>query len=77
MDDKSQMIRCPACGAYSEVGHIHSCNPPYNVPIPVCAPDPTPNIGGQTINITPGCICPPTSEQTCESQFCPRKRIGV
>lgn len=24
---------------------------------------------------TRGCICPPTSEQTCQSQFCPRKAI--
>ena len=22
-----------------------------------------------------GCICPPTSEQTCENQLCPRKAI--
>lgn len=22
-----------------------------------------------------GCVCPPTSEQTCMSQFCPRKAI--
>ena len=22
-----------------------------------------------------GCICPPTSEQTCQSQFCPRKAV--
>lgn len=23
----------------------------------------------------PGCICPPTSEQTCQSPTCPRKGI--
>ena len=22
-----------------------------------------------------GCICPPTAEQTCENQLCPRKAI--
>jgi hypothetical protein len=24
-----------------------------------------------------GCICPPTSEKTCESQVCPRKNHGT
>lgn len=23
----------------------------------------------------PGCICPPTSEQTCQADFCPRKSV--
>ena len=23
----------------------------------------------------PGCICPPTSEQTCQNQLCPRKAL--
>lgn len=22
---------------------------------------------------TPGCVCPPTSEKTCQSRICPRK----
>ncbi len=22
-----------------------------------------------------GCVCPPTSEQTCQSQLCPRKAL--
>ena len=25
----------------------------------------------------PGCICPPTSEKTCENSFCPRKDIKI
>lgn len=24
-----------------------------------------------------GCICPPTSEQTCQSQACPRKTLPL
>lgn len=24
-----------------------------------------------------GCICPPTSEQTCKSPFCPRQPLAV
>jgi hypothetical protein len=50
-------------------GHCPRCNPrvyQYQLPpIPVTQP--------------PGCICPPTSEKTCESPTCPRKvsvRIG-
>lgn len=36
----------------------------------------TPGIG--RVSIAPqGCICPPTSEQTCQSATCPRKRIGA
>jgi hypothetical protein len=26
----------------------------------------------QTLNPVQGCICPPTSEQTCKNPFCPR-----
>jgi hypothetical protein len=39
---------------------------------PVCAS----NIPGQVYTLPPqprGCICPPTSEQTCQSLCCPRK----
>lgn len=25
--------------------------------------------------LKPGCICPPTSEQTCQSPMCPRRNI--
>jgi hypothetical protein len=25
----------------------------------------------------PGCICPPTSEKTCEAPLCPRKGIRI
>ncbi len=27
------------------------------------------------IPFAPGCICPPTSEQTCQSAACPRKAM--
>jgi hypothetical protein len=30
----------------------------------------------QRPNSPHGCICPPTSEQTCEGPLCPRKRTG-
>ena len=30
-----------------------------------------PKAGGQA-----GCICPPTSEQTCQSPLCPRKPVS-
>lgn len=26
---------------------------------------------------TQGCICPPTSEQTCQNQYCPRKPVLI
>lgn len=26
--------------------------------------------------VPPGCICPPTSEQTCQSKACPRRDHG-
>lgn len=41
-----------------------ACRKPANLP----SPEPS----------TPsrGCICPPTSEQTCMSQLCPRKAIS-
>ena len=36
-----------------------------------------PSIGGGPGPLTPpqpqGCICPPTSEQTCQNPMCPRK----
>jgi len=49
---------------------------------PICDPKP-PNY--QWVNTTlpsppMGCICPPTSEKTCESPVCPRKnhlRAGI
>ena len=36
-----------------------------------------PNLSGGILipHIPAGCICPPTSEQTCQSPICPRKPI--
>lgn len=46
-------------------------------PCPICFPH---LVGGPTIGISypvqpaqAGCICPPTSEQTCMNPVCPRK----
>lgn len=42
-------------------------------PCPICFPN-WPKQIYQTIPTPPaGCICPPTSEKTCESLICPRK----
>lgn len=42
---------------------------------PACTQPPKAEIGGFTR--TPiGCICPPTSEQTCQRADCPRKESG-
>jgi len=48
------------CGMNS-AGYCYSCNPPVYMlpPQPVFPP--------------PGCVCPPTSEKTCEAPMCPRK----
>lgn len=45
-------------------------------PCPICYP---PNYytlpPAPTYTVSPGCICPPTSEKTCENPMCPRKGI--
>lgn len=57
------------CGMTTD-GYCPTCTPrpvyaPNTYPLPVGAqPWPFP---------PPGCICPPTSEQTCQSPACPRK----
>ena len=30
---------------------------------------------GHNKPVQQGCICPPTSEQTCQNQLCPRKAL--
>ena len=53
----------PQCEALTS-GYCPRCDggfPPIVVP---------PILHGQTL---PGCICPPTSEQTCGNPMCPRK----
>lgn len=46
-------------------GGCTACNPGYTLPpSPVFYPNPP-----------RGCICPPTSEQTCQSPTCPRRNL--
>jgi hypothetical protein len=42
-------------------------------PCPICFPTWQPSFQTQP----QGCICPPTSEKTCENSFCPRKNIKI
>lgn len=46
------------------------CPCPYN-PVNKLTPAPISMFPGPLIY--PGCICPPTSEQTCQNPECPRK----
>lgn len=50
---------CQACGNYIWPDHQ-----PYRTGYAGL-----PNFGVQTL----GCVCPPTSEQTCMNEYCPRK----
>jgi hypothetical protein len=54
---------------------VHHC-PSY--PCPLCHPHgvtyqlpPTPTFH------PPGCICPPTSEKTCQAPLCPRRGVSI
>jgi hypothetical protein len=40
---------------------------------PYCNPQPVYQLPPQPMFHPPGCICPPTSEKTCEAPLCPRK----
>ena len=47
---------------------------------PVCTPQtalPLHSYPPVPVFYPPGCICPPTSEQTCQAPMCPRKPIKV
>lgn len=57
----------------------HHC---VSFPCPLCYPNGLPHPWSQPLyslppapqyTCSPGCICPPTSEKTCESPTCPRK----
>jgi len=53
----------------------HHC---ISFPCPLCYPNGYPaqpfyHLPPAPIFSSPGCICPPTSEKTCESPICPRK----
>lgn len=36
---------------------------------------PSISIHGMPVPMPRGCICPPTSEQTCKADFCPRQSM--
>ena len=59
-------LACDPCGNVNCA--IYGCQKHKNQPqhVVVAAPYPLP---------PKGCICPPTSEQTCQSELCPRKTI--
>lgn len=40
---------------------------------PVCDPHQSYTLPPTPVFTPPGCICPPTSEKTCEAPMCPRK----
>lgn len=51
-------------------------------PCPLCYPDryiaaPVYTLPQQPYIQPPGCICPPTSEKTCENALCPRKGLKI
>lgn len=46
-------------------------------PAPRYAPNPYPRPVGAMPMVPQGCICPPTSEKTCENPTCPRKGIKI
>ena len=45
-------------------------------PCPLCNPERFYTAPAHVVQ-PPGCICPPTSEKTCENVFCPRKNIRI
>lgn len=53
-------------------GPVHACQ---GWPCPICQPN-WPQPLYQTAQPM-GCICPPTSEKTCEAPLCPRKGIKI
>ena len=63
-------MRCGYCGRPITGAAVYGRGAtPYH---PACTQPPKAEIGGFTR--TPiGCICPPTSEQTCQRADCPRK----
>lgn len=63
----------------SYYSHACLCTGRCRIPPYTCtgnAPNANPWWSGPTVfpaSIMQGCICPPTSEKTCESRICPRK----
>lgn len=57
--------QCPNCKAHAGC----TCQPPniWWQQLPPIMQQPTPM----------GCICPPTSEQTCQNPICPRKGVSA
>jgi len=64
------------CGCVNpQPNGCHACNPGGQMPGPMHLQYHLPQ--AQVFH-PPGCICPPTSEKTCEAPTCPRKgmRLG-
>ena len=60
------MDRCSGCGQPTDTGgNCHTIWCPDSRPQTLVAPIPK------------GCICPPTSEQTCQAAECPRKGFST
>lgn len=67
---------------YTGVGGNHYCSmpgcPKTTGHCPLCQPmQPLYNLPPAPQFHPPGCICPPTSEKTCENSFCPRKTLRI
>lgn len=60
------------CGCMNpQPNGCHACNPGGQ------GLGPTYNLPQQPVFHPPGCICPPTSEQTCQAPMCPRRGIKL
>jgi hypothetical protein len=55
-------------------GPAHHCT---RWPCPICNPGYPQPFVVQPVTPPMGCICPPTSEKTCENPMCPRKGIKI
>lgn len=78
---------CACSGACRIYGHCGCPKPPLydGQPFPYTLPTIPPNVPTQwwweryqfPAATNYGCICPPTSEQTCQAAICPRRAIKV
>lgn len=63
------MTVCMTYPCRRTAGGCPICDPPTLHPMYQMPPAP--------VFHPPGCICPPTSEKTCENPLCPRKGIKI
>ena len=63
------MTVCMTYPCRRTTGGCPICDPPLQYPMYTIPPAP--------VFHPPGCICPPTSEKTCQSPMCPRKGIRI